>query len=163
MIQSILCVCSGNVFRSQVFEALIKRELDKSGVQDIRVESAGIKKEMAGMPVSNDAIRLLTPLGIDIKDHQSRWIGNLNVCEFDLILCMDVKIRDQLFIMKSGRKPIIKIRSSTKLCVVNYRNGGVPDTQGKDFTAHQESFEVLQKEARRICKNIFHKIRCSAH
>ncbi len=153
MIKSILCVCNGNVFRSQVLEALIRNTLQQRKIQDVRVESAGIRQETAGLPVSADAIVCLDQLGIDIRGRCSRWIGGLNLKEYDLIIVMDPQQQTDLLKMKG-------FHSDTEVVVANPPNG-VPDTIGMDFANHQRCFEILLMEAERIVKTYFKKIRSS--
>ena len=86
MIRHILVVCVGNICRSPMAEALLKRELK---VQDgITVESAGLGA-LVGHPASEHSIELMAEMGEDITGHRARQIHPDMVRDADLVLVME--------------------------------------------------------------------------
>ena len=86
MIRHILVVCVGNICRSPMAEALLKRAL--RGQDGITVESAGLGA-LVGHPAADYSIELMDEIGIDIKDHRARQIHPDMVREADLVLVME--------------------------------------------------------------------------
>ena len=62
-------VCTENVCTSPMAAALLRHHLARAGI-DAVVTSAGIKPSMR--PIHPDAVRALTPWGIDLSQHASR-------------------------------------------------------------------------------------------
>ena len=86
MIRHILVVCVGNICRSPMAEALLKREL--RGQDGFAVESAGLGA-LVGHPASEYSIELMDELGEDITGHRARQIQPDMVRDADLVLVME--------------------------------------------------------------------------
>jgi protein-tyrosine phosphatase len=86
MIRHILVVCVGNICRSPMAEALLKRAL--RGQDDIAVESAGLGA-LVGHPASDYAVELMDEIGEDISGHRARQIHPGMVRAADLVLVME--------------------------------------------------------------------------
>ena len=86
MIRHILVVCVGNICRSPMAEALLKRELREQ--DGITVESAGLGA-LVGYPASEFSIELMDELGVDITAHRARQIHPDMVNAADLVLVME--------------------------------------------------------------------------
>ncbi|MCX7855735.1 MAG: low molecular weight protein arginine phosphatase [Anaerolineae bacterium] len=86
--RTILLVCTGNLCRSPMAAALLRRQLDEDGDRrDWRVLSAGIWAE-EGEPASAGAVMAMAERGIDLTGHRSRRLTRQMVEEADLILGM---------------------------------------------------------------------------
>lgn len=91
MIQHILVVCTGNICRSPMAEALLKRELSarSPGAQEgFTVRSAGLGA-LVGHPASEYAVKLMAEVGEDISGHRARQMHPDMVSEADLVLVME--------------------------------------------------------------------------
>src|SRR5210317_680157 len=86
MIRHILVVCVGNICRSPMAEALLKREL--RGQDGMTVESAGLGA-LVGHPASDYSVELMAEMGIDITGHRARQIHPDMVRDADLVLVME--------------------------------------------------------------------------
>ena len=86
MIRHILVVCVGNICRSPMAEALLKREL--RGQDGITVESAGLGA-LVGHPASDYSVELMDEMGVDISQHRARQIHPDMVSAADLVLVME--------------------------------------------------------------------------
>lgn len=86
--RTVLFVCTGNLCRSPMAAALLRRLLaEDPSHQNWRVLSAGLWAA-EGEPASMGAIAAMAERGIDITDHLSRRLTRALVEEADLILGM---------------------------------------------------------------------------
>ena len=86
MIRHILVVCVGNICRSPMAEALLRREL--RGQDEFTVESAGLGA-LVGHPSSEYSVELMAEIGEDITGHRARQIHPDMVRDSDLVLVME--------------------------------------------------------------------------
>jgi len=81
-----LTVCTGNTCRSPMMMALLRVELQRLGLKNILVESAGTGEKAAlRRPASPHALTLFPE---QLKDHQSRRITEKHLSVYDRIFCM---------------------------------------------------------------------------
>ena len=83
----ILLVCTGNTCRSPLAEALLRRELEKAGVRDAIVSSAGTGA-WEGERASEGSYLVGLEEGIDLGGHRARLATRELLAEQDLILAM---------------------------------------------------------------------------
>ena len=93
--RTFLFVCHGNIIRSPMCEALMKREL-LDGKSNLRVASAGIHA-VPGNQAHPWAIRAAHELGISLADHRARLLSEQDVVEADVVFAMDYQNQVQLF------------------------------------------------------------------
>lgn len=86
--RTVLLVCTGNLCRSPMAAALLRRLLDEDDARrDWRVLSAGLWAE-DGEPASTGAVMAMAERGIDLTGHRSRRLTCQMVKGADLILGM---------------------------------------------------------------------------
>lgn len=83
----VLFVCTGNICRSPLAEALLKRELSRRGMDDIEVSSAGTGA-WEGTPASEGAYLVALEHELDLSRHRARLLTRERVKEANLILTM---------------------------------------------------------------------------
>ena len=79
-------VCVGNICRSPMAEALLRRELREQ--DGFTVESAGLGA-LVGHAASEHSVALMDERGLDISGHRARQIHPDMVAESDLVLVME--------------------------------------------------------------------------
>ena len=87
MIKHILLVCTGNICRSPIAEALLLRALQERGLDAIGVSSAGTGA-WDGAPASEGAYLVGLERGLDLSGHRARLLTRELVEQSDLILTM---------------------------------------------------------------------------
>ena len=137
MIRSVLVVCIGNICRSPMAEALLRRAVVDL---NISVASAGLGA-LVGRPADPIADELMREAGIDISAHRARQIDESMVQDHDLILVMDEAQREDL----SGRFP----RARGKIHSLG-RWGGfeVPDPYRAPRSAFTQALELIERGVR---------------
>jgi len=87
MIRRILLVCTGNICRSPLAEALLRRDLKARGFPEIDVGSAGTGA-WDGAPASEGAYLVGLERGLDLSAHRARLLTRELVESADLVLTM---------------------------------------------------------------------------
>ncbi len=92
---NILLVCTGNTCRSAMAGGLFEKAIDDDGVGCLNVDTAGINVYMS-TPASDNAVKVMEEMDIDISDHMSRQITKEDIEEADLVLVMTSSHRNTL-------------------------------------------------------------------
>jgi len=86
---SIVTVCTGNICRSPMAEALLRREIERAGLGDaVTVGSAGVSDEEHGNPVDPRAGAVLADNGLELPEHSAHRVTDRELAEADLLLAM---------------------------------------------------------------------------
>lgn len=83
----VLLVCTGNICRSPLAEALLERELGLRGADGVKVSSAGTGA-WEGAPASEGAYLVALEHALDLSEHRARLLTRDGVSAADLILTM---------------------------------------------------------------------------
>lgn len=81
----ILTVCTGNVCRSPMTEAFLRRDVEALGL-DVGVSSAGTLRD--GMAAAEEVVELMNKRGLDLELHRSRLLTSAMLASADLVLGM---------------------------------------------------------------------------
>lgn len=84
----ILVICTANICRSPVAEALLRDRLQKRGLDDWTVSSAGTWAQFSRGAADN-SILVMDQYGLDIHDHTARMVESDHLQAADLVLCME--------------------------------------------------------------------------
>ena len=84
---SVLFVCTGNICRSPMAEAIAWRELARYPDAVLRFSSAG-SHALEGNPATSRAVAAAATLGADLEWHRARELTRRRVQDADLVLCM---------------------------------------------------------------------------
>lgn len=83
----VLMVCTGNLCRSPLAEAILRAEFERRGIKGFDVSSAGTGA-WEGKPPSDGALLVALEHGLDISGHRSRHLSRELVDGADIILTM---------------------------------------------------------------------------
>jgi protein-tyrosine-phosphatase len=83
----ILFVCTGNICRSPMGEALLRFELTERGIQGVGVASAGTWGQ-DGSAATGPATEVMRTRGIDLSTHRARTVSDPELGDADLIVVM---------------------------------------------------------------------------
>jgi protein-tyrosine-phosphatase len=81
----ILVICTGNRFRSPLVAAYLR---DATKGLPVQIESAGTL-DLGGLPALEGALATAHELDLDLTEHSSRFIGNVQPGRADLVLCFE--------------------------------------------------------------------------
>lgn len=95
MLMKILFVCTGNTCRSPMAAALLERIIKERNLKNIEVSSAGIAANNSS-PASKNAIDVCEKIGIDLSEHISRSIFDINLASVDKFAVMTTAHKNAL-------------------------------------------------------------------
>ena len=118
-VRSILFVCKGNVIRSPMAAALLKKHLQDAGRETLHISSAGLHATaMSG--ADHRAVIISREYGVCLDEHRARPLTPEQVAEADAIFVMDYRNEAELL----GRSPGAK-RKFYRLC--EFAEGLIPN------------------------------------
>lgn len=87
MINSLLVVCTGNICRSPMAEALFADRARRRAL-DLRIGSAGVAA-LVDHPAADPVINLMRSRGLDVSHHRARQLTSELGRQYELILVME--------------------------------------------------------------------------
>jgi len=132
---SVLFVCLGNICRSPLAEAAMRRQADAVGL-DVEVDSAGTGDWHIGSPPDRRAIAVARRNGIDITPMRARQVTAADFARFDHIIALD---RDNLHALEVLQPPGSRARLSLLLDHVEGRAG---EPVADPYYGGDEQFDV---------------------
>jgi protein-tyrosine-phosphatase len=95
--KSVLFICTDNYTRSVTAEFCLKNYLNKQGIENIKVDSAGFKSESDLSRFSDAHFGRLKELGIDISEHKRIQFNETFLDEYNLIVAMGIEHKEYIF------------------------------------------------------------------
>jgi len=85
----IMTVCTGNICRSPMAEAVLRARLAEAGLGSVAIDSTGISDEEVGNPLDRRAAAVLQEHGYDpLPGHRARQLDAAQLLERDLVIPM---------------------------------------------------------------------------
>ncbi len=108
-------VCTGNLCRSAMAEAMLRRALERQGERDVEVASAGTWAEV-GSPATDNAAAVLRSRGIDLGSHRSRPLDRNDLRAADLVVAMtSVHVREILQLAPEVKPKLVLLKELAEL------------------------------------------------
>jgi len=139
-VTAVLVVCTGNICRSPLAEALLRVELERHGANEYRVSSAGTGA-WDGSPASEGALLVGLEHEIDLSAHRARLLTRDLVGAADVILTMT----------RQQRARVEELGGEGKVHVLGEYAGrtgpeaDVNDPWGGDLDVYRETFGQLSE------------------
>ena len=131
----ILFVCTGNICRSPMAEAMLKSVLPVDLQPKVQVASAGTYAH-DGLPAEPHAVQVMSEFDIDLSHHRSRMIRPEFVAGADLIIIMETMhgtgIQD---FVHTAKKPIRLLATFGG----QSRSAEIPDPYGGDLERYRQT------------------------
>ncbi len=145
----VLLVCTGNICRSPLAEALLRRELQSAKAADIVVSSAGTGA-WDGAPGSEGAYLIALEHELDLSEHRARLLTREVVEEAHLVLTMARHHRARVEEL-GGRGRVHVLGEYVGL---SGPDAEVKDPFGGDLDVYRETYEELESLMRRAAERV---------
>ena len=138
--RTIIFVCFGNIMRSPMCEALLKRMLPKPGDRRLVITSAGLHA-VPGREAHPWAITAARNLGISLEDHRARLLSTEMVDSADVIFAMDY--RNLVQILSRWKRASKKVFMLGAYAPSQYPETEIPDPYYATALETVECYKVL--------------------
>lgn len=122
-IASVLFVCHGNIIRSPMAEAFLKKFLIQSGCEGIAVGSAGLSA-VTGRQVDPRSLKVAREFDVILDGHRAQLLSSELVDKADVIFVMDYLNEARLLAQFPD--------AQEKVLLLSYREGGKAEGELKD-------------------------------
>jgi len=141
--KNVLVVCTGNVCRSPMVKALLRREMAARGLDnEVFVDSAGTYA-MVGHPASQGSVNAMAERGLDISDHRAKQLTADLVEQADVIIVMEERHRRSIFVTWP--------RAVRKTLLLSELSGGhddVEDPYGGEQWEYDQTADLIEEYVR---------------
>lgn len=132
----ILFVCTGNTCRSPMAKVIFNSIATAKGL-DMIADSAGVAT-IEGLPASENAMRAVAEIGLDLSTHRTRPLMNLNLNEYKYFVALN---DDHLSILRSIGIPdsmLRLLRRAPNVDDIYDIRQGIVDPYGGDLNTYRK-------------------------
>lgn len=137
--KTVLFVCTANVCRSPMAEAVFAALVDEEGLP-YTAHSAGVAA-LVGDRIDRKAQTVLEEIGLSADGHRARQVDEIMLEESDLVLAMTPRHADTL--RRLSERSSAKVHTFLGYATGEPDFGGVPDPHGQSMTAYRSSMRQL--------------------
>lgn len=144
----ILLVCLGNICRSPIAEAVLKKLAKQHGL-NWTIESAGTNRWHKGGPADERAIRVCAKNGIDLSRHVARWFSTDDFERYDVIYTMAPDVLEEMseFVKRPEQLRVVKNFMDE---LYPAENRAVPDPWYDGEREFEECYRIVFEVCERI-------------
>lgn len=138
--QTVLFICSGNTCRSPMAAAIFNDLCAKQGL-DFFAKSAGVAT-VSGLPASKNSLSVMKEIGIDLSEHKSKFLPELDIFSFDFYGVMNYNQAEILRSMGVEGQKITVLQSDKQLSKYDFEMG-IKDPYGGDEAIYRQCRDEL--------------------
>ncbi|GAA2751008.1 low molecular weight protein-tyrosine-phosphatase [Amnibacterium kyonggiense] len=155
----IMTVCTGNICRSPMAEAVLRARFDAAGLGDrVVVDSGGTSSEELGNPVDPRAARVLQDAGYAVPDGTAHQVTPQDIGEHDLLLPMTVRHANHLRRQARTADDAAKVRMyrsfDPESCVAPERDLDIDDPWYGDDAGFVATLRQIEAAADAIVEHV---------
>ena len=151
-IERILFVCYGNLCRSVLAEALMKRLLSARGLEHITVGSAGIGA-LPDYPAPHQIVEVARDRGLDVTGHRSRPLSPSLLDWADIVLIMEFYMGDEISQMRP-EKNLDKIFLLGNFALEKTVTGEIDDPFGGSPDSFRQCYDEIEASIQRLYEKL---------
>jgi protein-tyrosine-phosphatase len=142
----VLIVCTGNICRSPMAEGMLAALLPAEGLTGWTVQSRGLHA-VVGAPATDDAVRALAEIGVDIRAHRGRLLTRQDARSADLVLTLEQWHRDSIRALVPDQEDRIQMLTHYQM---DRRDEDIDDPYGQS----NSFYKACRDEIRRAVKSV---------
>ena len=148
--KKIMFICTGNICRSAMADALMKK-MAKDKNKEIDVYSCGIFAQDGDMPTYN-AVEAMKEYNVELKNHRATNIRNSKIEDMDIILCATVSHKNNVISMNPELTN--KIYTIKEYAGFDKNDLDIPDPWGYDIETYRFCASTINKCLEKIIDKI---------
>lgn len=138
----VVFVCWGNICRSPMAERVAEGWLDRAGITDVELTSAGVSAEESGNPIDRRARQWLGEAGYRAGEHRAHRITAEEIDRADLVIAMEDIHIDRMLRMRPRRTDHVHLLTHFDPAAVP--GSGVPDPWYGDHSGFGDTLASIE-------------------
>ena len=151
-VNRILFVCYGNLCRSVLADAIMRRLRAGRGLEHIEVASAGTGA-LPDYPAPHPVVEAARDHGLDVTGHRSQHLNSSLFDWADIILVMESYMRDEIELVWPEKNPD-KIFLLSSFAPGNTSTGDIDDPYGGPPEGFQRCFEEIETSVQGLLETL---------